>query len=272
MRDKTQAPNRLIFDIGFNNGDDAAHYLARGFNVVAVEASPELVEAGRRRFADAIAAGRLRLLGVGVGEAPGSADFYVNRTEDKWSSFVPELGQRGGRFSTVAVPITTMSALFAEFGTPYYVKIDVEGYEWICLKDLAATPQYVSVEAHRLEYLALLWAKGYRQFKVVNQNTHWGFPTGASGPVSDTITDWDCLETAAYDWLHVRLGRPARSSLAHGWYDFHAKLGGEELAAGHAKPPLRFRRARQAYWSARTRLSAMVKALTGYQRKRPPPG
>jgi FkbM family methyltransferase len=124
-------PPRLIFDIGFNNGDDTAHYLARGFDVVAVEANPELVEAGRRRFADAIAAGRLKLLGVGVGEAPGNATFYVNLTEDKWSSFVPEFGQRGGRFTTVAVPIATLSALFAEHGTPYYVKIDVEGYEWI---------------------------------------------------------------------------------------------------------------------------------------------
>ena len=46
---------RLIFDIGFNNGDDTAHYLTRGFEVLAVEANPELVEAGRKRFADAIA-------------------------------------------------------------------------------------------------------------------------------------------------------------------------------------------------------------------------
>jgi hypothetical protein len=118
----------------------------------------------------------------------------------------------------------------------------------ICLKDLTAAPQYVSVEAHRLEYLALLWTKGYRRFKIVNQNAHVGFPPGASGPVSDTITDWNCLETAAYDWLHVRLGREARSSLAHGWYDFHAKLGGEELANGHARRPLPFRQTRHAYW------------------------
>jgi len=34
---------RLIFDIGFNNGDDTAHDLERGFSVVAVEANPLLV-------------------------------------------------------------------------------------------------------------------------------------------------------------------------------------------------------------------------------------
>ena len=262
----------LIFDIGFNNGDDTEHYLARGFTVVAVEANPELAEAGRRRFADAIEAGKLRLLNIGVAQQAGNADFYVNRTEDAWSSFVPEIGQRGGKFSVISVPTTTLSALLREYGTPYYLKIDVEGHEWICLEGLTVTPKYVSVEAGRLEYLALLWSKGYRQFKVVNQNDHnarTGFRPGSSGPVSDMITDWDSLETAAYDWLHVRLGRPERSSLAHGWYDFHAKLGGAELPDGHAKNPLPFRMARHRYWRTRVMLSAAVTSLTGYRRTRP---
>jgi FkbM family methyltransferase len=268
--DQMDTSNDLIFDIGFNNGDDTGHYLARGFNVVAVEADPALADAGRRRFADAIATGKLRLLNVGIAQSAGHAEFYVNHSEDTWSSFVPELGQRGGKFSVVSVPTTTMSALLKEFGTPYYVKIDVEGYEWPCLRDLAATPQYVSVEAHRLEYLAFLWSKGYRQFKVVNQNEHDArFAPGSSGPVSDTIADWDTLETAAYDWLHIRLGRPERSALGHGWYDFHARLGGDELGDGHAKKPLRFRMTRHAYWRTRARLSAAVTALTGYKRKRP---
>jgi FkbM family methyltransferase len=264
--------SKLVFDIGFNNGDDTDHYLARGFDVVAVEANPELVKVGQRKFADAIDAGRLRLLNVGIAEEAGHADFYVNQSQDVWSSFVPDLGQRGGRFSVISVPTTTMSALLREFGTPYYLKIDVDGHEWICLKDLTATPQYVSVEAAHLEYLALLWSKGYRQFKVVNQNDHsarTGFPPGSSGPVSDTIAEWDALETVAYDWLHIRLGRPERTSLGYGWYDFHAKLGGEELGEGFARKPLRFRMTRHAYWRTRAALSAAVTSVTGYRRKRP---
>jgi len=267
-----QGSDKLVFDIGFNNGDDTDHYLGRGFNVVAVEANPELAAAGRRRFADAIAAGKLHLVNVGIAPEAGHADFYVNQTEDVWSSFVPELGQRGGKFSVISVPTTTMSALLSEFGTPYYAKIDVEGYEWICLKDLTAAPQYVSVEALRLEYLALLWSRGYRRFKVVNQNEHntaQGFPPGSSGQVSDTITDWDSLETVAYDWLHIRLGRSERSSLGYGWYDFHAKLGGEELPDACARKPLRFRMMRHNYWRTRAMLSAAVTSLTGYRRKRP---
>ena len=41
----------LAFDLGFNNGDDTALLLLQGFRVVAVEADPQLVAAGRRRFA-----------------------------------------------------------------------------------------------------------------------------------------------------------------------------------------------------------------------------
>ena len=36
----------LIYDIGMNNGDDTAFYLIRGYRVLAIEANPELAEAG----------------------------------------------------------------------------------------------------------------------------------------------------------------------------------------------------------------------------------
>jgi hypothetical protein len=69
--------------------------------------------------------------------------------------------------------------------------------------------------------------------------------------------------------LHVRLGRAERTSLAHGWYDFRAKLGGEELAEGYAKNPLPFRMTRHRYWRTRAMLRAAVTSLTAYRRKRP---
>src|SRR5262249_46095831 len=145
------------------------------------------------------------------------------------------------------------------FGTPFYLKIDIEGNDRFCLRDLPATPEYVSVEAHHLEYLAALYGKGYRQFKLVNQAGH--FPNGCSGPASDTITEWDTLSTVAYDFLHTRLNMDHRSSMAYGWFDFHAKLGGVELAVGHARPPLPFRRLRRAYAQARFRARSAARAL-----------
>jgi len=46
---------RLIYDVGMNNGDDSAYYLSLGFRVVAIEANPELVEQAKLRFAREIA-------------------------------------------------------------------------------------------------------------------------------------------------------------------------------------------------------------------------
>lgn len=255
--------NGLIFDIGFHNGNDTAHYLSRGFKVVAVEANPALAAAGQSRFAEAIEDGRLKLLSVGIAAEVGEMDFYVNETHSEWSSLIPDAGRRGGKFSVIRVPTTTMSNLLRQFGTPYYAKIDVEGADWFCLTDMIATPPFVSIEAHRLEYLATLYCKGYRQFKVVNQNTHRGFPAGASGPVSDTILEWDTLETAAYDWLHMRLGRPERSSLGDGWFDFHAKHGGEELSSGQALTPLRFRLMRRRARQLRSIAGRVARSLVG---------
>ena len=40
----------LIFDLGFHNGDDSDFYLKKGFNVIALEANPELVRRGIKKF------------------------------------------------------------------------------------------------------------------------------------------------------------------------------------------------------------------------------
>jgi hypothetical protein len=74
MRALLVTSDDLIFDLGFHNGDDTAFYLAKGSRVVAVEAHPELVEAGLRRFSSEIRGGRLILLHKAVCEASGEVE------------------------------------------------------------------------------------------------------------------------------------------------------------------------------------------------------
>jgi FkbM family methyltransferase len=75
-RFQSMTEQQIVFDIGFHNGSDTAHYLARGFKVVAVEANPALAAHGRALFSDAIRDGKL--LEVGIAEKAGHLDFYVN--------------------------------------------------------------------------------------------------------------------------------------------------------------------------------------------------
>ena len=72
-------PNsQLIFDLGANEGEDTAFYLAKGFNVVAVEANPDIVDRLRIRFGDEIVAGRLHIEDRAIADSDDSElTFYV---------------------------------------------------------------------------------------------------------------------------------------------------------------------------------------------------
>ncbi len=59
----------------------------------------------------------------------------------------------------------------------------------------------------------------------------------------DLPGEWEDLESGAYDWLHVRMGRPERGSLADGGYEFRASFHPPEGSVPEARRPLRLRSA-----------------------------
>ena len=61
----------LIFDVGADNGDDTAAYLARGFRVIAVEANPTLCEGMHKRFANDIKRGRASIVNKAIDRRGG---------------------------------------------------------------------------------------------------------------------------------------------------------------------------------------------------------
>jgi FkbM family methyltransferase len=182
----TPKHDKLIIDVGMHDGSDTAFYLAKGFDVVAVEAHPDLAEAARVRFANEIAAGRLRILAVAVAEEEGTLSFAIADEASIWSSLSPELIERnvqaGTEYRHVDVPARTFESILAEVGIPRYLKVDIEGYDMLCVRALRAfdaRPDFVSIESavsvDRAEFsacfdeLAELWTLGYRRFAYVNQ-------------------------------------------------------------------------------------------------------
>jgi FkbM family methyltransferase len=172
----------LIFDFGLHTGEDTAFYLKKGFRVVAVEAEPELCKSAAVRFAEAIDTAQLTLVNKALAREPGPVTFYRNLDNTVWGTLDAEWAERNSRVGTKSEPITveatTMAELLGRFGTPYYVKIDIEGFDMVGLEGLAAVagrPKFVSIESDKDSFKALrrefrIFADlGYDRFKIVNQ-------------------------------------------------------------------------------------------------------
>ena len=155
-----------------NNGDDTAYYLRRGYDVVAIEANPQQVEKVKLRFPQEIKNGRLTILNVGVAEAEGNIPFWVCDTISEWSSFHREVASRDGApHHEILVPCRRFASIVKEFGVPYYLKVDIEGNDGLCLNALRGglLPQFVSVETSDLTLLDLMAELGYTRFKTISQ-------------------------------------------------------------------------------------------------------
>lgn len=163
----------LIIDIGMHKGEDAIHYLKSGYNVLGVEANPILVDEAKKKFSNYIKDGKLQIINVGIAEKEGILPFYKNLRLTEWSSFNYEFGTRNNtKCETINVPCITTAQLLEEYGVPYYLKVDIEGYDLICVSGLSndrELPQYISCEAGNVESLDTLKDKGYKKFKLINQ-------------------------------------------------------------------------------------------------------
>jgi FkbM family methyltransferase len=172
----------LVFDLGMNDGSDAAFYLAKGFRVVGVEASATLCQQVSQKYRSQIECGRLVVENVAVVDREGPVEFFPNE-KSVWGTTRPDWVQRNERLShastaSITVSGTTIGSLIDKHGTPYYVKIDIEGADLSALAGLrgqAEMPAFISIESDKTSWAALekefdlLEAFGYTRFKVVPQ-------------------------------------------------------------------------------------------------------
>jgi hypothetical protein len=86
---------------------------------------------------------------------------------------------KGSEWTKITVPKIPFSWLIAQFGVPYFLKIDIEGADMLCLKALMRSqgrPNFISIErspfsSEQLKELRLLKALGYARLKIVDQKT-----------------------------------------------------------------------------------------------------
>jgi FkbM family methyltransferase len=157
-------PGDLIFDVGANHGSKTDIFLRLGARVVAIDPDETNGELLRQRFLNY----RVRKKPIVVVEkavsdnqgietiwidAPGSAKNSLSR---KW---VETLRRDEGRFDQAfvfsgerRVETVTLENLITVYGLPFFIKIDVEGYEANVLRGLQRPVRFVSFEVNLPEF------------------------------------------------------------------------------------------------------------------------
>ena len=172
----------LIIDVGLHKGEDTEYYLRKGFRVAAIEADPTLARAARRRFSKEIEIGRLHIFEGAIAEGSGTTLFYQNEVS-VWGSIFENWVERnkkkrGADSTIIEVPILDIDAIFKITGIPHYLKLDIEGGEYVVLNALlefSSVPNYISLESEKVSFnkllseLKILKALGYNRFKAVQQ-------------------------------------------------------------------------------------------------------
>lgn len=242
MDDFGSAPSAIpasattIYDFGANNGDDIPYYLKKAELVIAVEANPRLCQQIESRFSSAIREGRLKVENcvlVGQGEA-AEVPFYLHKRHHVLGQFPQPHESVIDDYTRVLLPSRPVMQILRQYGTPYYIKIDIEGYDEVILRELFQArirPPYISAESTGIRVLASLIALGeYGAFKLVEGSTvakkyrdqeisvngrreHYSFPLHSAGPFGEDI---------AGDWMNADDLFRLLATQKMGWRDIHA--------------------------------------------------
>lgn len=220
----------LVFDLGMNDGTDTAAYLAQGYRVVAVEPNIDLCERAHARFRREIEADRCIVVYAAVGAEEGFSSFWLNLEDDHLSSTSQRWAARNGaRVRQSVVSLTTIEALIRGYGSPLYIKCDIEGLDGAAISAMQrmyrghARPLFISVEDCRNgpDTIDRLCAQGYDLFALSEQSRHG---RGFSGPFGDAL---DCVWRSELEFrfvyhMSVRDIEGRRIAPEQYWFDIHA--------------------------------------------------
>jgi FkbM family methyltransferase len=171
-------PGDIAFDVGANIGDRSDVMLSLGASVVAFEPQPDPAAETKARDN-----GHLTVVEKAVGSEPGTANLYI-KSQDVQSTLLAT--NRGGPDTGhIVVPVTTLDAEIAKFGTPVFCKIDVEGFEAEVLKGLSTPIKAFTLEYHCdeqgvakiRESISLLARLGSYEVNLIGgENASWLMP------------------------------------------------------------------------------------------------
>jgi len=167
-----------FLDIGANVGNYAKAAIKRGYDVIAVEANPAIIEELKNNIPNQT------VINKAVSNTDGEKiTLYVYSQHEM--STVNKTWQQMGRFSIngvfsnigeweeeIEVDTVTIQSLVEEYGVPDIIKVDVEEHEWEAISSLKTKSPELCFEWHKegvyfvkkiLDHLSEL---GYKEFGV----------------------------------------------------------------------------------------------------------
>lgn len=248
---------KVIFDIGAHTGRDTEFYLKKGFDVVAVEANPYVCEKLEKRLKGYIQDGRLRVCNFALADNCMYEDetkFIIHKNHDDWGTTDPKWNAVfSNDIEEIEVNAMHPKKFYIKYGVPYYMKIDIEGADIICLKHLHGfdRPKYISAElltpnnihgGNPLAIINELLELGYTKFQLVNQGdlrftkcpnpplegiyVDYQFDSLCSGLFGKELPDvWGSVEDVIMPYLHFFYNKPnccGETFLQDAWFDIHA--------------------------------------------------
>ena len=197
----------LLFDIGANRGDATVAGLAKGYEVIAVEAAPKIYAELVKNF---IYNPKVTPLKFAVSDQDYETIEFYEAEEDGLSTMNKawltddSMPYAGKPFTTISATTITIDTLAAIYGDPDLIKIDVEGAEWQVLKGLSKPYPLVfewtdaTIEEH-VEQLKYLKSIGYKAFAPQFIEHHLQ-ETNTWLSISDPLALPQWIENMSYWW------------------------------------------------------------------------
>jgi FkbM family methyltransferase len=164
---------KTIFDVGMYDAQDTIYYLEQGFRVVAVEANPNLVQRAKERLSSYVESGQLHLVNSAIGLKGDTIELVVCGDDLGSSTVHRERVANRNPIGSYSVPAISIQELFEIYRVPYYLKVDIEGADRLCVLALTCMtrPQFLSFEIGDDVEELVMYAQeiGYKRFKIINQ-------------------------------------------------------------------------------------------------------
>ena len=141
--------NDIYFDIGANIGNRIEPIIDKNIKIIAVEPQPKCINVLKKKFGD-----KITIIKNGVGRKEEVKTMYISNahTISSFSQDWIDATKKSGRFSQyewnkeIQIEMTTLDILINKYGTPKFIKIDVEGFELDVLNGLTKAVEYISFE------------------------------------------------------------------------------------------------------------------------------